>query len=136
MRAFYYAKRKEETMEKIRVLDKTELNILQGASENRITVLRGELSVEEVCSKMTEENLSEYSILSESGELSAIYRDKTVVLPILLAPDNGTITFNLTNVDMVQKRLRMLEAKATAIEAENTELKELVDTLVVSALEG
>lgn len=136
MRAFYYAKRKEETMEKIRVLDKTELNILQGASENRITVLRGELSVEEVCSKMTEENLSEYSILSESGELSAIYRDKTVVLPILLDPDNGTITFNLTNVDMVQKRLRMLEAKATAIEAENTELKELVDTLVVSALEG
>lgn len=123
-------------MEKIRVLDKTELNILQGASENRITVLRGELSVEEVCSKMTEENLSEYSILSESGELSAIYRDKTVVLPILLDPDNGTITFNLTNVDMVQKRLRMLEAKATAIEAENTELKELVDTLVVSALEG
>ena len=123
-------------MEKIKVLDKTELNILPGASENCITVQRGELSVEEVCSKMTEENLSEYSILSESGEVSAIYRDKTVVLPILLDPDNGTITFNLTNVDMVQKRLRLLEAKASTIEAENTELKELVDTLVVSALEG
>lgn len=132
-------KRKEKTMEnmqKIRVLDKTELNILPGASENRITVLRGELSVEEVCSKMTEENLSEYSILSESGEVSAIYRDKTVVLPILLDPHNGTITFNLTNVDMVQKRLRLLEAKAATTEAENAELKELVDTLVVSALEG
>lgn len=123
-------------MEKLELKDGTIFNIAPGASENRITVQRGELSVEEVCSKMTEANLSEYSVLSESGEVSAIYRDKTVVLPILLDPDNGTITFNLTNVDMVQKRLRLLEAKAATIEAENTELKELVDTLVVSALEG
>lgn len=123
-------------MEKIRVLDKSELNILPGASENRITVQRGELSVEEVCSKMTEENLSEYSILSENGEISAIYKDKTVVLPILLDPDNGTITFNLTNVDITQKRLRLIEEENARTKLSLEAALEAIDFLLLGDTTG
>ena len=80
---------------------------------------------------MTEENLSEYSILSESGEVSAIYKDKTVVLPILLDPESGTITFNLTNVDMEQKRLRLLEAENAKIKVSLDASLEAIDYLLL-----
>lgn len=122
-------------MEKIRLKDKTEFSISPASSVNQIIILKGELTIDEVKSKMTEDNLSEYEILSEAGNVTGAYKDKEVVSMNMIEPDTDSIIFNLKDVDMIQKRLRLLESDTTSIKTENAELKELVDTLIVNALE-
>lgn len=120
--------RKDEIMEKIRLKDGTEFYILPTSDTNKITILKGELTIDEIKSKMTEENLSEYETLSEEGNLLGIYKDKEVVSLNIIASNDDSIIFNLKDVDMVQKRIRLLEE-------ENAKNKEIIDALVVATLE-
>lgn len=115
-------------MTKIRLKDKTEFNISPISSVNQITIFKGELTIDEIKGKMTEDNLSEYEILSDAGNVTGVYKDKEVVSLNIFESNDDSIIFNLKDVDMVQKRIRLLEE-------ENTKNKEIIDALVVAALE-
>ncbi len=115
-------------MQKIRLKDLTEFNISEDSSVNQIIIIKGELTIDEIKSKMTEDNLSEYEILSDAGNVIGIYKDKEVVSLNIFESNDDSIIFNLKDVDMVQKRIRLLEE-------ENTKNKEIIDALVVAALE-
>ena len=115
-------------MAKIRLKDLTEFNISEDSSVDKITVLKGDLTIDEIKGKMTEDNLSEYEILSDAGNVTGIYKDKEVVSLNIFESNDDSIIFNLKDVDMVQKRIRLLEE-------ENTKNKEIIDSLVVAMLE-
>ena len=82
-------------MTKMRLKDQTEFNISPASSVNTIIVQKGELTIDEVKSKMTEDNLSEFEILSESGNVTGVYKDKEVVSLNVIEPDDDSIIFNL-----------------------------------------
>lgn len=114
-------------MPKIRLKDKTEFNISPTSSVNQITVLKGELTIDEIKGKMTEDNLSEYEILEDENTVG-IYKDKEVVSINIIVSNDDSIIFNLKDVDMIQKHIRLLEE-------ENAKNKEIIEALVVATLE-
>lgn len=97
-------------MEKVVLKDGTEVEIINGATENCITV---EASTQEeiaaIVDLLTEENLEEYKILNSDGLECATIENKYLESYIVY-PTNGQVVFNIADVDMVAKRLAELEA--------------------------
>lgn len=92
---------------------------------------------------LTEENIKVIKHLSDSGEVLATYTDCVELKSItkergkyitedLVAHDVFTIVLS---TDATVTKIRALEEENTLLKQEVSDLKELVDTLVISALE-
>lgn len=96
-------------MEKIKLKDETEIEIMNGATENCITVKSSTLEeVGVIADQLTDENLEQYKILNSAGLECATIENKHLE-SITIYPDKGQTQFNLADVDMVAKRLETLE---------------------------
>lgn len=99
-----------ENMEKIKLKDGTEIEIMNGATENCITVNCSTLEeVGVIADQLTDENLEKYKILNSAGLECATIENKHLE-SITIYPDKGQTQFNLADVDMVAKRLEALES--------------------------
>lgn len=97
-------------MEKVVLKDGTGLEIQNGATENTLTMqLTEENTLEKLVATMTEENLSEYKILTESGIECTTIKDKYVKSYTVNTEEN-TVRFHLADVDLIAKRVAELEA--------------------------
>jgi hypothetical protein len=116
-------------MEKLKLKDGTEYQLHNTSSESALVIILN-VSATEVINTLTESNLSQFSIVGEDEIEMAIYKDKEIVLPAQIASDGEDfiLTVNLKNVDLVQKRIRLLEEQ-------NVNMQETLDTLVLSTLE-
>lgn len=109
-------------MEKVVLKDGTELDILNGATENTLTMqLTEENTLEKLIAAMTEENLEEYKILTVSGVECTTIKNKYVKSYTVNTEEN-TVKFNLADVDTVSKRLAELEATQEMQDEAITEL--------------
>lgn len=134
-------KRKEETMEnmeKIRLKDGTEYCLYGGSSENTILIIITEdMSSNSVYDSMTVKNLSYFNTLNTAGEIASTYTNKEVAsVGHNKFGDQHVMMFNLSSVDPIRQEINNLTEQVEETKKENAELKELVDTLVISALEG
>lgn len=112
-------------MEKVVLKDGTELEICNGATENTLTIeLSEENTLDALVGVMTESNLSEYRILTESGIECTTIKDKYVKSYTVNTEEN-TVRFNLADVDTVAKRLAELEATQALQDEAITELAEM-----------
>lgn len=112
-------------MEKVVLKDGTGLEIQNGATENTLTMqLTEENTLEKLIATMTEENLSEYKILAESGVECTTIKNKYVKSYTVNTEEN-TVKFNLADVDTVAKRLAELEATQALQDEAITELAEM-----------
>ena len=99
-----------ENMEKIKLKDGTEIEIMNGATENCITVKISTLEeVGVIADKLTDENLEEYKILNSSG-LECCTLENKHLNSFTVYTDKELTQFNLADVDMVAKRLEALES--------------------------
>lgn len=109
-------------MEKVVLKDGTELEIQSGATENTLTMqLTEENTLDKLVATMTEENLSEYKILTASGVECTTITDKYVKSYTVNTEEN-TVKFNLADVDIIAKRLAELEATQEMQDEAITEL--------------
>lgn len=118
-------------MEKIRLKDCTEYTLHSTSTESKmVIVLSEDVSATSVIGNFTESNLSQFAIIGNDGNEVAIYKDKEAVLPAPIDEIEGTyiLTIPLKDVDIMQKRIRLLEE-------ENAKNKEIIDALVVATLE-
>lgn len=112
-------------MEKVVLKDGTEVEILDGATENSFSVLCStDEEVAEIVDKLTEENLSEFKICNESGVECTTLMDKYVKSYTVNREEN-TVRFNLADVDTVLKRLAELEETQVLQDEAITELAEM-----------
>ena len=96
-------------MEKVILKDGTEIEILNGATENIIVVEASKNEeIVELVDKLTEENLEEYTLFNSDGEECAVFENKCLDCYVVY-PYKGQVQFNLMDVDMVAKRLVALE---------------------------
>lgn len=96
-------------MEKVVLKDGTEIEILNGATENSFSVLCcTNEEVAGIVNKLTEENLSEFKILAEDGTECTTLADKCVKSYTVNTEEN-VATFKLADVDAILKRLSALE---------------------------
>ena len=103
-------------MEKIRLSNGTELDILNGATTGSVQMQYETFAdIETLATQLTEENLSEYSILNDAGLVCTTQENKYVSL-IQINPIAKMVTFVLSDVDMVAKRLAALESAQSALE--------------------
>lgn len=117
-----YIKKGKLKMEKVVLKDGTGLEIQNGATENTLTMqLTEENTLEKLVATMTEENLSEYKILAESGVECTTIKDKYVKSYTVNTEEN-TVKFDLADVDTVAKRLAELEATQEMQDEAITEL--------------
>lgn len=100
-----------ENKEKIVLKDGTQIEIENGAIENRIqTVIQNFSELEELCEKFTEENLENYIIQNASGLTCATIENKRLDdIRVKKVDTFYLVTFNLVDVDMLEKRVAMLE---------------------------
>ena len=97
-------------MEKVVLKDGTEVVIMNGATENYITVECSTLEeVGVIADQLTDENLEQYKILNSAG-LECCTLENKHLESIIIYPDKGQAQFNLVNVDMMAKRLEALES--------------------------
>ena len=121
-----YIKKGKLKMEKVVYKDGTGLEIQNGATENTLTMqLTAENTLEKLVATMTEENLSEYKILTASGVECTTIKDKYVKSYTVNTEEN-TVKFNLADVDTVSKRLAELEATQEMQDEAITELAAMV----------
>lgn len=112
-------------MEKIKLKDGTEIDIVNGATENCITVECSTLEeVGEIADQLTDENLEQYKILNSAG-LECCTLENKHLESIIIYPDKGQVQFNLVDVDMVAKRLEVLEVTQEVQDMAITELAEM-----------
>lgn len=112
-------------MEKIKLKDGTEIEILGGATSNSVSVQYEQLADLDSCvNVLTEDNLEEFSILNESGEVCTTLTNK-YLSSISINPTDKVATFYLANVDMIAKRLAALEATQEIQDEAIVELAEL-----------
>lgn len=117
-----YIKKGKLKMEKVVLKDGTGLEIQNGATENTLTMqLTEENTLEKLVATMTEENLSEYKILTASGVECTTIKNKYVKSYTVNTEEN-TVKFNLADVDTVSKRLAELEATQEMQDEAITEL--------------
>ncbi|KAI4439008.1 hypothetical protein C824_001494 [Schaedlerella arabinosiphila] len=100
-----------ENKEKIVLKDGTQIEIENGAIENRIqTVIQNFSELEELYEKFTEENLENYIIQNASGLTCATIENKRLDdIRVKKVDTFYLVTFNLVDVDMLEKRVAMLE---------------------------
>lgn len=101
-----------EKKEKIVLADDTEIEIENGAVENCVQVVLPDLDgFKELHSKFTETNLESYSIKNADGLTCANLGNKFLKNAVVECAEEGfLVSFNLADVDMVNKRLDALEA--------------------------
>lgn len=110
----------------MKLKDGTEIEIINGAVENCITVECSTLEeVGAIADQITDENLEEYKILNSAGLECATIENKHLE-SIIIYPDRGQAQFNLADVDMVAKRLEALEATQETQDEAITELAGIV----------
>lgn len=108
-------------MEKIVLKDGTEIEILNGATENCIKVSCSTTEAAEIAKKLTDNNLTEFSILTEDEQVCTILKDKQLdKYTVYLA--GGVAEFVFKDVDTVSKRLTELEATQEMQDEAITEL--------------
>lgn len=113
-------------MEKVVLKDETEIEIINGAVENCITVNYSTLEdVGAIANQFTDENLKEYKILNSSG-LECCTLENKHLNSFTVCPDKGQVQFHLTDVDMVVKRLEALEATQETQDEAITELAGII----------
>ena len=100
-----------ENKEKIVLKDGTQIEIENGAIENRIqTVIQNFSELEELYEKFNEENLENYIIQNASGLTCATIENKRLDdIRVKKVDTFYLVTFNLVDVDMLEKRVAMLE---------------------------
>ena len=112
-------------MEKVVLKNGEEIEIVNGATENCITVEAStQEKIAEIVGNLTEENLEEYKILNSAGLECATIENKYVD-SYTVYPRKGHVQFNLADVDMVAKRLTELE---TTQEMQDVAISELAET--------
>ena len=112
-------------MEKLVLKDNEEIEILNGATENCIKVPCSTTEeAAEIASKLTEENLAEFSILTEDGQICTTLTDKQLNKYTVYLTD-GIAEFMLKDIDTISKRLATLEATQETQDIAITELAEM-----------
>lgn len=112
-------------MAKIVLKDGKEIKILDGATENCIKVsctTTEEVAI--IAEKLTEDNLAKFSILTENGQVCAVFMDKHLDKYIVYLAD-GVAEFMLKDIDTISKRLATLEATQETQDIAITELAEM-----------
>lgn len=113
-------------MEKIKLADGTELEILGGATSNNVSVQYEQLAdLDSYVNAFTDENLEVFSILNEGGEACTTMTNK-YLSNININPTDKVATFHLADVDMIAKRLAELEATQEIQDEAIVELAEMV----------
>ncbi|HCL03894.1 MAG TPA: hypothetical protein DHW61_16055 [Lachnoclostridium phytofermentans] len=92
-------------MEKMRVKDGTECNIIN-AAQNFVSMEQSPEEFVNTYSTFSESNLSMYQILDSDGNVCGIYENKYVIEATL---KDGIATFVLGDVDIISKRVKELE---------------------------
>ena len=112
-------------MEKIKLADGTEIEILGGATSNSVSVQYEQLAdLDSYVDAFTEDNLEEFSILNESGEVCTTLTNK-YLSSISINPTDKVALFHLADVDMIAKRLAILEATQEIQDEAIVELAEI-----------
>lgn len=123
-------------MNKIRLYDGTELNIENGATENCVAVIIGDLSVIDTYVKaFTKENLVYAEIIncneiSANEEVVSVIKDKYLINfdgTQIVGDTNYIVCFHFSNVYSIEDRLAMLEAENMALK----ESQEIQDEAIV-----
>lgn len=98
-------------MEKIRLKDGTEYNIAAGATENLISIPITETSeLTTIYATMTNDNLSEFSVLTEGDAVCAIITNKKVAFAGIVENDSTYVAvFRLEKVDNTELQLSSLQ---------------------------
>lgn len=120
-----------EGKEKIVLKDGTEIEIENGAVENRIQVALPDLDgFKELYGKFSEANLESYKILNAAGLTCATYGNKYLVNALVEQKENGfQISFNLADVNMLEKRVEALEASQDLQDGAITDLGDVVSAM-------
>lgn len=112
-------------MEKVVLKDGTEIEIINGATENCITVECSTLEeMGTIAGQLTDENLEQYKILNSAG-LECCTLENKHLNSFTVYPDKGQVQFNLADADMVAKRLEVLEETQEVQDMAITELAEM-----------
>lgn len=112
-------------MEKVVLKDGTEISILDGATENSITVpFEEESEVAGIAENFTAENLAEFKIYNASGVLCTTIANKKAK-SYTTNLEEKTVTFNLENVSELENRVSELEATQEMQDIAITELAEM-----------
>ncbi len=100
-----------EGKEKIVLKDGTEVEIKNGAVENCLQVTLPDLDgFKELHGKFSETNLENYTIKNAAGLTCANYENKHLESALVKQRKNGfLISFNLADVNMLEKRVATLE---------------------------
>ena len=115
-------------MEKIKLQDGTIIEVNGGTTSNQFSITLENLdSLETTIQSLSEENLESFELLSNSDETLCIFENMYLVRTIVEECEAGyTVTFILGNVDMVAKRLAVLEATQEEQDEALVELAEIV----------
>ncbi len=108
-----------EGKEKIVLKDGTEIEIENGASQNCVQIVFQDLDgFKGLHAKFTEANLENYKILNAEGLTCADISNKYLKSTLVEQKENGfLISFNLADVDMLEKRVAALEAEQVTIKS-------------------
>ncbi len=118
--------------EKIVLKDGTEITIENGAVENCVQVVLPDLDgFKELYAKFTESNLESYKILNADGLTCATLENKYLKNTVVEQVKDGfLISFNLADINMVDKRLTALESGQELQDGAIQDLGETVSGIV------
>ncbi len=108
-----------EGKEKVVLADGTEIEIENGASQNCVQVVLQDLDgFKELYAKFTDANLESYLVKNADGLTCAVLENKHLKSSLVEQKENGfLISFNLADVDMLEKRVAALEAEQVTIKS-------------------
>lgn len=114
-----------EGKEKIVLADGTEIEIENGAVENRIQVALPDLEgFKSLFGKFTESNLEVYKILNAAGLTCATHKNKYLKNVLVEQRENDfLVSMNLADVDMIEKRLSAVESGQSELRSGQAEIK-------------
>lgn len=95
----------KENKEKIVLKDGTEIEIENGAAENKIQVIISDLDAfKQTYAKFSEQNLSSYQVEDADGAVFATFTEKYVDgVQLKPVPEGFLTTFHIADVDKIQK---------------------------------
>lgn len=108
-----------EGKEKIVLADGTEIEIENGAVESCVQVMLPDLDgLKALYEKFTEDNLENYKIQNADGLTCANHSNKYLKSALVEKKEDGfIISFNLADVDMLEKRVAAIEAQQADIKS-------------------
>ena len=115
-------------MEKLILKDKTEITVNGGTTENQFSVTVENLSdLQIIIESLTEDNLEEFDLQTEDGDVLAIIKDKYFLNAVVTVVECGyNVRIYIGNVDLIEKRLRTLEITQEEQDEALVELAEMV----------